>query len=125
MLIKYKEKNGFVALTEIQDVDRNGSTVIFTPIGDKFYNLEIRNITESEYEKIINDLYLYGKSDLTSFANRTRWDRDDDEEEVDEDDDGKDTEEFDLFSSGAEKNEEKMTEAVSNSSMFGGWFKKK
>lgn len=127
MLIKYHTPGEPVALTEVQDVDLDieTSTVVLTPIGDKFKDIEICNVTETEYEKIINDLYLYGKADLTSFSSRTRFAGDNQTESEEEDEEEGEAESFDYISSSYDrKHEEEKTDAEQGGGLFSGWFKK-
>lgn len=67
MLIKYRE-NGMPELMEIVTVYRdknNPQDVICVGAAEYLEDLRIRNIGDFDYKKLIEELYAYGKADLS------------------------------------------------------------
>ena len=76
MIVKYQVKGGAVSVGDICDISKDGTDVILMFVNPQLMDIIIKNISDSEYERIISDAYYYGKIDLTKYHNSTFFEKD-------------------------------------------------
>ena len=83
MLVKYQHnEDSTPCLTEILDISYVKGDIILCPMHDSVLDVLISDVSKDEYIQIIDELYKWGKVDLTRYHKNTTYMETDNYEEL-------------------------------------------